>query len=459
MKGTKGMQKKVILFLMFLFGISNNASSLELRRSEASLNGASENFSNIAFLNDIVNEKSNEAFLPETSSIIEYKEVSSTPISIENVEPVNLLKDVPSKKIAVVVPRTENKKHTKKSSKSQRSFASVNKSKNVEQTKQKNISSLASDEILVSTFAAKSPISEIKDSPIIAEQTTQKVAKIDDADTSPFGVSVSKTTSADATKDNPFIRAFSVLKPEKISKNKKVNKTVKEVKISSVSPEFLKKDLNKTYLSENKYLSPVEDIEDDMEDEIDEEFEEDAEETAEEYAENKDFSSQKNVKDALEGKGPIDINTIKEKISSVKKNTGLPSGPLKVGAREVLQMKIDFQDGSSAVSGESVNLLRSFAQIANEQPTNSIEISLPQSVMSNPKDKKITARRLSLVSNILRDAGISDKQIKPVLSDRDMNSFTFRVVGNDTYSKYRVSKGTDIFGDDESVKEYDIMKW
>ena len=122
-------------------------------------------------------------------------------------------------------------------------------------------------------------------------------------------------------------------------------------------------------------------------------------------------------------------------------------------------MKIDFQDGSSAVSGESVNLIRSFAQIATEQPTNSIEITIPESVMNNPKKKKLTARRLSIVSNILRNAGISDRQILPVLTNRDEDSFAFRVVSNDVYTKLRVSKGADIFGEEENVKEYNIMKW
>ena len=146
-------------------------------------------------------------------------------------------------------------------------------------------------------------------------------------------------------------------------------------------------------------------------------------------------------------------------MKDVKKSVGAPSGPLKAGTREVLQMKIDFQDGSSAVSGESVNLIRSFAQIATEQPTNSIEITIPESVMNNPKKKKLTARRLSIVSNILRNAGISDRQILPVLTNRDEDSFAFRVVSNDVYTKLRVSKGTDIFGEEENVKEYNIMKW
>ena len=49
--------------------------------------------------------------------------------------------------------------------------------------------------------------------------------------------------------------------------------------------------------------------------------------------------------------------------------------------------------------------------------------------------------------------------ILPVLTNRDEDSFAFRVVSNDVYTKLRVSKGADIFGEEENVKEYNIMKW
>ena len=60
---------------------------------------------------------------------------------------------------------------------------------------------------------------------------------------------------------------------------------------------------------------------------------------------------------------------------------------------------------------------------------------------------------------MLRNAGISDRQIKPVLSDREEDSFVFRVVSNDKYGTLRISKGVDMFGEEENVKEYNIMKW
>ena len=146
-------------------------------------------------------------------------------------------------------------------------------------------------------------------------------------------------------------------------------------------------------------------------------------------------------------------------MQNVKKSSELPSGPLKIGNREVLQMKLDFESGSSAISRESVNIIRSFAQIAKDQPTNSIQIAISENAMKNTKAKKLAARRLAIVSNVLRNEGLSDKQITPVLTNRDIDSFSFRVVNNDSYDKLRVSKGADIFGEEENVKEYDLMRW
>ena len=311
----------------------------------------------------------------------------------------------------------------------------------------------------------------------------------DSLDDNPFGVIVSKTKKSDkkkkdidvAANSNPFVKAFSAIKPEtnkKATSSKKSSseKSTKGKKKSSVaSAEIIKKDLRRAYLSGNQYLSAYEDEEESssedeneeaLEEDVDEEVEEQEEENEEEYEDDEGFKKQKDVEDALEGKGDkkvpvekVDIKDVKKKLQDTKKAIVAPSGPLKAGTREVLQMKIDFQEGSSAVSGESVNLIRSFAQIATEQPTNSIEITIPEIVMNNPKKKKLTARRLSIVSNILRNAGISDRQILPVLSDRDEDSFAFRVVRNDAYTTLRISKGKDIFGEEENVKEYNIMKW
>ena len=506
MKGTKGMQKKMILFLMFLFGISNNASSLDIRKTEAFFEEASSLSPNVATIADMVFEKPNEAFLPEESETISYEfasvddnittEDSSNILDNEKIiakieESVKDVESLPSKKeeyVSALLPIDMVKPEPKK-------IRSVSKSKK-SNDKFANIKVSEGEEVLVSTSEKPAKIIEDKiETKDSSEQikTEKTVAKVEpfvvpetknieektEIDDNPFGVIVSKTKkvkeevkkNTEIAKANPFVKAFSAMKPEnKTSSSNKssVKKTSKKSKSPNLaSSEVLKKDLHRAYLSGNQYLSAYEDEnEEELEEYTDEEIDENEEENEEEYQDDEGFKEQEDVEDALEGKGDkkvpvekLDVKEINGKLQSVKKTLAPPSGPLKAGTREVLNMKISFQEGSSAVSGESVNLIRSFAQIATEQPTNSIEITIPESVMSNPKKKKLTARRLSIVSNILRNAGISDKQILPVLSNRDEDSFAFRVVSNDAYTKLRISKGTDMFGEEENVKEYNIMKW
>lgn len=258
--------------------------------------------------------------------------------------------------------------------------------------------------------------------------------------------------------NNPFVKAFSAIRPETTSEEETVSpassKKKKEKVVASVSSKNLKKDLYHTYISDNQYLSPVEYYDDE------DAFYEEAEEDEEQYAEDEDFADEKNVGDALAGDvGPVNVNKINEKFKNAKSSNNFSTGPLKVGNREVLQMKLEFEPGSSAISGESVNIIRSFAQIATDQPTNSIQIAISDKVMKDTVAKKLAARRLAIVSNVLRNAGISDRQISPVLTNRDVDSFSFRVVSNDKFDKLKVSKSYDPFGEEENVQEYNLMRW
>ncbi len=510
MKGTKGMQRKLFLFFIFLFSISYAILSLDLIGTRASQQEALK-FSNVATLDNAIFEKSNEAFLPEGSEIINY-EVSVVEDEVEfdvndkeqedsfidnNLAIVDNIKSSISYDDNFELPDFQaEEKNISNNVNTLRAVDMVAKpslNKEVSNIKDEfpDLKVQEGEEVLVSVSSVNNLIE--KENVLSEKENVKNISFVqkDDVDNkekqkletqvssindeSPFGVIVSSskdntnTSDVKVKKTNPFIKAFSAIKPEKVDDYNKFMKKqkTKEKTISFVSSEMLKKDLHKTYLSDNQYLSPVEstdeeeysDNEEYFEEDVDSELDEEWEEEAEEYADDENFPEQENVQDALEGKGKVDINEIKNKLQSNKKASGVPSGPLKAGTREVLQMKIDFQDGSSAISGESVNLIRSFAQITTEQPTNSIEITIPQSVMNNPKKKKLIARRLSIVSNVLRNAGISDKQIKPVLSDRDENSFAFRVVSNDPYNRLRISKGTDIFGEEENVKEYNLMQW
>lgn len=550
----QGMQHKIsIVFFVMMLGVSTPALSLNLKTTEGSTNESSVFSPNVATLADIVSEQPNEAFIDiddtinlssnitdslNMSDYYEFEDSSDNTNNDAKDVSTNITKDTETKKVNKhsVSKKSNIAKPSRKSTiakatkKSNDKFSDILVGEGEEvlvsssipaNNTLENLYSVTpkiENETITNTVAQTTPVPSINEVATQENEVSQNVSSTTDNQSSfsdsssqnnPFGVMVSKSApkkirSVNHAKyvsqnkpnmnkignANPFIRAFSALRPEKMT-SAKIRKATsnmaknapkrREQTISSLSSDALKRDLNRAYLSDNQYLSPVEGIddetdteyvEDEMAEGVDEEFEENAEERAEEMGDDINYSYQQNVGEALEGTGPANINkitnttpsqlsssAIKNKIKDVKNSKLAPSGPLKAGSREVLQMKIDFQDGSSAVSGESVNLIRSFAQVATDQPTNSIEITIPQSVMNNPTKKKLTARRLSIVSNILRNAGISERQIKPILTDRDENSFAFRIISNDEFKRLRISKGNDIFGEDENIKEYNIMKW
>jgi hypothetical protein len=242
-------------------------------------------------------------------------------------------------------------------------------------------------------------------------------------------VAESDERTAPAQVAGSFVKAFSAMRPES-APAPAAKPASDETSVSDLSPRLLKQDLYNTFISENEYLSPVE------------------------YAPERGAGDE----ETASGARP-DRRSIESKFKETRKKIDLPSGPLKVGNREVLQMKLDFEPSSSAVSGESVNIIRSFAQVAADQPTNSIEIGISGAAMNNTAKKRLAARRLAIVSNILRNAGLADRQIFPVLSDRDEDSFSFRAIGNDRFDHVSISKGVDMFGDAESVQSYDLMRW
>ena len=310
MKGTKGMQRKVILFLMFLFGISNNASSLDMRNSGAFFREASE-LPNVATLADMVFEAPNEAFLPESSEIISYEIASVEPdeekedsvilpeITVAMKEEIETPKIVPEKKENIVASLRSDDLVTPVPVKS-RSLKKVEKKND----KFANIKVSEGEEVLVSTSepapvkkatklekqVAKASTPTIKKESIKSKEADdsnikqKNIAKVDD---NPFGVIVSKTKKSNLAKktdgienakENPFVKAFSAIKPDtkKTVKSSTFAKSSKKKKSSTiVSSEILKKDLHKTYLSGNQYLSAYEDEnEEALEEDVDAEIEE-----------------------------------------------------------------------------------------------------------------------------------------------------------------------------------------
>mgnify|MGYP003291983947 CR=1 FL=1 len=64
----------------------------------------------------------------------------------------------------------------------------------------------------------------------------------------------------------------------------------------------------------------------------------------------------------------------------------------------------------------------------------------------------------AFVEQVLRDTGIADKRIIPVLSQRDDDVFVLRIISSDTFESLTRQK-YNMFGDNVSKKSYKNMSW
>ena len=81
-----------------------------------------------------------------------------------------------------------------------------------------------------------------------------------------------------------------------------------------------------------------------------------------------------------------------------------------------------------------------------------------QEGFENVTARKLAAKRLAIVEQVLRDTGIAEQRIVPVLSQRDGDEFVLRVISGDTFESLREQK-RNMFGDAISSKTYKSMSW
>lgn len=128
------------------------------------------------------------------------------------------------------------------------------------------------------------------------------------------------------------------------------------------------------------------------------------------------------------------------------------------GGIRPLEIKIKFRDDDSALSRDNYNLLSEYAGIVSSNPTRAVQVGIPQAVTTDSDARKLAARRLAIVEQVLRDNGISEQRILPVLSQRDTDGFVLRMISNDQYETL-TQKRRDMFGDTVSKKTYKSMSW
>ena len=186
--------------------------------------------------------------------------------------------------------------------------------------------------------------------------------------------------------------------------------------MTKMSPNELKKAFKKTYLSENKHLSTYEAA------------------AASRY----DTVSDMGV--SIEG------------FSAARDLSEMDSGV------RPMEVKISFFEDDAGLSRDNYNLLSETASIVVNNPKRAIQIAIPEKVTHDRDARKLAARRLAIVEQVLRDTGIADKRIIPVLSQRDDDVFVLRIISSDTFESLTRQK-YNMFGDNVSKKSYKNMSW
>lgn len=184
--------------------------------------------------------------------------------------------------------------------------------------------------------------------------------------------------------------------------------------MTSMSPAQLRQAFRKTFLSENKHLSTYSSV--------DSRFDE-----------------------------------VSDMSASVAGFTARPDLSEGSGIRP-LEIKIKFRNQDSSLSRDNYNLLTEYSGVVVNNPVRAVQVSIPEYMTRNSDARKLAARRLAIVEQVLTDNGVSQQRIVPVLSQRDDPSFVLRILSGDEYETL-TQKQYDIFGDAISKKTYKSMSW
>lgn len=122
-----------------------------------------------------------------------------------------------------------------------------------------------------------------------------------------------------------------------------------------------------------------------------------------------------------------------------------------------LEIKIRFRNDDSALSRENYNLLMEYAGIVVRKPTRAIQLGIPKRMTKTKNGRKLAARRLAIVEQVLTDNGVSQQHIVPVLSNDTDSGLTLRIISNDQYEALSQQQ-RDVFGDDTGNKT-SRMSW
>ena len=124
----------------------------------------------------------------------------------------------------------------------------------------------------------------------------------------------------------------------------------------------------------------------------------------------------------------------------------------------LLEIKIRFRNSDSALSRDNYNLLSEYAGIVVANPKRAIQVAIPEMATTTMDARKLAARRLAIIEQVLRDTGVSEHRIVPVLSAREEEGFVLRIISNEQYESLTRQK-YNMFGDKVGSKTYKSMTW
>ncbi|MBO7642968.1 MAG: hypothetical protein J6S74_02440 [Alphaproteobacteria bacterium] len=183
--------------------------------------------------------------------------------------------------------------------------------------------------------------------------------------------------------------------------------------MTSMSPTELRRAFRKTFLSENKHLSTFQ---------IDDRF---------------DMAS--------------DMSRSIEGFTAVRDLS-------EAGGIRPLEIKIRFRNDDSSLSRDNYTLLTEYASIVVSNPKRAIQVAIPSNVTTDADSRKLAARRLAIIEQVLRDTGVSEQRILPVLADRGDDGFLLRIISNEQYETL-TQQQRNMFGNTVSNKTYKSMSW
>ena len=198
-----------------------------------------------------------------------------------------------------------------------------------------------------------------------------------------------------------------------VEKNTSPTITAVRNDMTKMSPAELRRAFRKTFLSENKHLSTFQ---------IDDRF---------------DMAS--------------DVSYNAEGFTAVRDLS-------EAGGIRPLEIKIRFRNEDSALSRDNYTLLTEYASIVVSNPKRAIQVSIPESVTVDADARKLAARRLAIVEQVLRDTGVAEQRVLPVLSARNDDAFVLRIISNDQYETL-TQQQRNMFGDAVNKKTYKSMSW